>query len=355
MQTKPKLPVTVLSGFLGAGKTSLLNHVLSNREGRRVAVIVNDMSDVNVDAALVKQGEARLDRVEEKLVEMQNGCICCTLREDLLLEVRKLAEEGRFDYLLIESTGISEPMPVAATFTEADEAGRILSEVAQLDTMVTVVDAFALERDCASGEDLAARGIGLSAEDDRTVADLVVDQIEFADVVLLNKCDLVSESDLRRIETVVRRLNPGARLVRTTHGRVALDEVMNTGLFDEEASARRAGWQQALLGEHTPESEEFGIASFVFRARVPFHPERFRALIGEEWPGVVRSKGFFGSRRGRNRPSAGRRPAVPAASRREVVGGPARRARSGPRTRRSALPSKSTLIRLGGTASRSWC
>ncbi|KZE80693.1 cobalamin biosynthesis protein CobW [Paenibacillus elgii] len=287
-----KIPVTVLSGYLGAGKTTILNYVLNHRHGLKVAVIVNDLSEVNVDAALVQNGGG-LSRTEEKLVEMSNGCICCTLREDLLREVERLALEGRFDYILIESTGVGEPVPVAQTFTYIDEEHGIdLSRWCRLDCMVTVVDAYRFWHDYSSGESLLERQQAVGADDTRDVVDLLISQIEFCDVLILNKCDLVEEEELNELEGVLRKLQPRAKLLRTERGEVNPEEILNTGLFDFEAASTSAGWMQELMNDHhTPETEEYGISSFVYERRRPFHPERLTAWMSD-WPeNIVRAKG----------------------------------------------------------------
>ena len=294
MESPQRLPVTVLSGFLGAGKTTVLSHILNNRQGKKVAVIVNDMSEINIDSTIV-QNEISLNRSEEKLVEMSNGCICCTLREDLLDEISALAKEKRFDYLVIESTGISEPLPVAETFTFADENGVSLSDIADLDTMVTVVDAVNFMKDYEEAKFLQEKGESLGEDDERSVADLLIEQVEFADVILISKTDLVSADDVERLKAILLALNTDAKLIPISQGEIRLDEVLSTGLFDFERAQAAPGWLKEMRGEHIPETEEYGISSFSYRARRPFHPEKFYQFLHdtERYGKLLRSKGYF--------------------------------------------------------------
>ena len=289
-----KLPVTVLSGFLGAGKTTVLTNLLNNRQGKKVAVIVNDMSEINIDKSMI-QNDVSLNHKEEKLVEMSNGCICCTLREDLLVEVTKLAKARSFDYLLIESTGISEPLPVAETFTFEDENGVSLSDVSKLDTMVTVVDAVNFLNDYNEAKYLQEVGESLGEDDERSVADLLVDQVEFADVILISKIDLVKKTDIDKLIVVLKTLNTTASIIPISNGEVELDRILNTGLFDFEQAQQAPGWLKEMRGEHIPETEEYGISSFVYEARKPFYPQKFHDFLhSDDLSGkLIRSKGFF--------------------------------------------------------------
>ncbi|MCK8106067.1 zinc metallochaperone GTPase ZigA [Pseudoalteromonas sp. 2CM41L] len=289
-----KLPVTVLSGFLGSGKTTVLSHILNNRQGKKVAVIVNDMSEINIDAATIKN-DVSLNHSNEKLVEMSNGCICCTLREDLLVEVGKLAKDGRFDYLVIESTGISEPLPVAETFTFADENGVSLGDVATLDTMVTVVDAVNFLTDYEQANDLQDTGESLGKDDERSVADLLVDQVEFADVILISKTDLVTNEQLNKLIAILNTLNTQAKMIPISNGNININEVLNTGLFNFARAQQAPGWLKEMRGEHIPETEEYDISSFNYTARRPFNPEKFYHFLHntEQFGKLIRSKGYF--------------------------------------------------------------
>jgi len=293
-QSSPRLPVTVLSGFLGAGKTTVLSHIINNRQGKKVAVIVNDMSEINIDASMIKN-EVTLSHQEEKLVEMSNGCICCTLREDLLIEIGKLANDGRFDNLVIESTGISEPLPVAETFTFADEEGASLSDVANLDTMVTVVDAVNFLEDYDKAKYLQETGESLGEDDERSVADLLVDQVEFADILLISKTDLVEPSEVSRLIAILKTLNTHAKIIPIAHGEVDVSTVLDTGLFDFERAQQAPGWLKEMRGEHIPETEEYGIGSFSYVARRPFYPEKFHQFLHntKQFGKLIRSKGYF--------------------------------------------------------------